>query len=82
MLFIQSVAKTMREFRYLPADDPTDNGTDLCSAKGHEYSADYDNGEFYIVTNRDGAENFKVMKAPDRTRAKRTGRISSRTILL
>jgi oligopeptidase B len=65
MLFIQSVAKTMREFRYLPADDPTGQWN-LISVrrKGHEYSADYDNGEFYIVTNRDGAENFKVMKAP------------------
>jgi oligopeptidase B len=65
MLFIASVAKTMREFRYLAADDPTGQWN-LISVrrKGHEYSADYDSGEFYIVTNRDGAENFKVMKAP------------------
>jgi oligopeptidase B len=31
--------------------------------EGHEYSADFDNGEFYIVTNKD-AENFKVVRAP------------------
>ena len=31
--------------------------------EGHQYNADFDNGEFYIVTNKD-AENFKVVKAP------------------
>jgi oligopeptidase B len=31
--------------------------------EGHEYSADFDQGEFYIVTNK-GAENFKVVRAP------------------
>ena len=31
--------------------------------EGHEYSADFDSGEFYIVTNKD-AENFKVVRAP------------------
>jgi len=63
MLFIGSYAKTMREFRYLPADEPLGEWK-LISARreGHEYSADFDNGEFYITTNKD-AENFKVVRA-------------------
>jgi oligopeptidase B len=64
MLFIASYAKTMREYRYLPADNPTGEWKVISPRReGHEYSADFDNGEFYFVTNRDGAENFKVMKA-------------------
>jgi len=65
MLFIGSSAKTMREYRYLSADNPTGEFKVISPRReGHEYSADYDGGEFYIVTNKDGAENFKVMKAP------------------
>jgi len=65
MLFIGSSAKTMREYRYLSADNPTGEFKVISPRReGHEYSADYDGGEFYFVTNKDGAENFKVMKAP------------------
>ena len=65
MLFIASYAKTSRESRYLPADQPLGEWKVISPRRPlHEYSADYDNGEFYFVTNRDGAENFKVMKAP------------------
>jgi len=64
MLFIASFAKTMRESRYLPSDDPLGEFKVISPRReGHEYSADYDNGEFYFVTNRE-AENFKVMRAP------------------
>ncbi len=64
MLFIGSSAKTMREYRYLPADDPTGEFKVISPRReGHEYDADFDNGEFYIVTNKD-AENFKVVRAP------------------
>jgi oligopeptidase B len=64
MFFISSFAKTMRESRYLPADNPTGEWRVLSPRReGHEYSADFDQGEFYIVTNKD-AENFKVVKAP------------------
>ncbi len=64
MYFIASYAATMREFRYLPANDPTGEFKVIAPRReGHEYSADYNNGEFYFVTNRD-AENFKVMRAP------------------
>ncbi len=64
MLFIGSGAKTMDEFRYLRADNPTGEWKMLSPRReGHQYNADYDDGAFYIVTNKD-AENFKVVKAP------------------
>ena len=64
MLFIGSYAKTMREYRFLPADNPTGEWKVLTPRReNHEYSADFNNGEFYIVTNKD-AENFKVVRAP------------------
>ncbi|MEO6051909.1 MAG: S9 family peptidase [Pyrinomonadaceae bacterium] len=64
MLFIQSFAKTMRESRYLAANDPLGEWKVISPRReGHEYSPDFDTGEFYIVTNKD-AENFKVMRAP------------------
>lgn len=64
MLFIGSYAKTSREYRYLLADNPVGEWKVLAPRKeGHEYSADFYNNEFYIVTNRD-AENFKIVRAP------------------
>lgn len=64
MLFLASDAATMSEYRYLAADDPTGEWKVLAPRReGHEYTADFDNGEFYITTNKD-AENFKVVRAP------------------
>ncbi len=64
MFLLGTYAKTSREFHYLPAEDPTGKFKMIAPRReGHEYSADYNNGEFYFVTNKD-AENFKVMKAP------------------
>lgn len=64
MLFIGSYAKTMREYWFLPADNPTGEFKLISKRReGHEYSADFDRGDFYIVTNKD-AENFKVVRAP------------------
>ncbi|HXH70907.1 MAG TPA: S9 family peptidase [Pyrinomonadaceae bacterium] len=64
MLFLGAHAKTMREYRYLPADQP--NGEwkiILPREKDHEYAVDFYNGEFYITTNKN-AENFRVSRAP------------------
>ncbi len=64
MLFLGAHAKTMREYRYLPADQP--NGEwkiILPREKDHEYAVDFYNGEFYITTNKN-AENFRVAHAP------------------
>jgi oligopeptidase B len=64
MLILASNAKTMREDRYLSADNPTGDWKIISPRRaGHEYSADFDNGEFYIVTNKD-AENFRIVRAP------------------
>jgi oligopeptidase B len=64
MLFIGSGAKTMDEYRYLAADNPTGEWKIVAPRReGHQYNADFDNGAFYITTNKD-AENFKVVKAP------------------
>ncbi len=64
MMFLSSNAATMREYRYLPADQP--NGEwkiVLPREKDHEYAVDHYNGEFYITTNKN-AENFRVVRAP------------------
>jgi oligopeptidase B len=64
MLFLGSYAKTSREYRYLPADNPTGEWKIISPRReGHEYAADFNNGEFYIITNK-AAENFKVARAP------------------
>lgn len=64
MMFIGSHAKTMNEYRFLKAADPTGEFKVIAPRReGHEYTADFDNGEFYFVTNKN-AENFKVMRAP------------------
>lgn len=64
MFLIQSGAATMSEYRYLPAETPLGEWKVLSPRReDHEYSADYDMGEFYIRTNK-GAENFKVVRAP------------------
>ncbi len=64
MFVIGSYAKTSREMWYMPSDNPTGEFKVISKRRdGHEYSADYNNGEFYIVTNKD-AENFKVVRAP------------------
>ena len=64
MMFLVSYAATMTEARYLASDNPTGEWKVLSPRReGHEYSADFDMGEFYITTNKD-AENFKVVKAP------------------
>ncbi len=64
MFFMVSGAATMNEVRYLSADDPTGEWKVITPRRdGHEYSATFDKGEFFIYTNKD-AENFKVVRAP------------------
>ena len=80
MLFLQSYAATMREWKYLPADEPNGNWkTILPREKDHEYAVDFYDGDFYITTNKQ-AENFRVVRAPIENPSEKTGRISSRTI--
>ncbi len=64
MMFISSGAATMTEFRYLPSETPLGDWKIISPRRAdHEYSATFDMGEFYIVTNKD-AENSKVVRAP------------------
>ena len=64
MIFLESEAKTSREFRYLSADNPTGQlKIVLPREAGHEYNVDYYQGEFYITTNKN-AKNFRVVTAP------------------
>lgn len=64
MFFINSGAATMNEIRYLPSDTPLGEWKVISPRReNHEYSATFDLGEFYVLTNKD-AENFKVVRAP------------------
>jgi oligopeptidase B len=64
MLFLGAYAKTMREYRYLPADQPNSEWKIILPReKDHEYAVDFYNNEFYITTNKN-AENFRVARAP------------------
>ena len=64
MIILGAFAKTSRESRYIPADQPlAEWKVILPREENHEYSADHYNGEFYITTNK-SAENFRVIRAP------------------
>ena len=64
VIFVGAYAKTSREFRYLPADNPTGTFKVVVPREdGHEYDVDHYEGQFYITTNK-GAKNFKVVTAP------------------
>jgi oligopeptidase B len=64
MIFLASYAKTSREFRYLPANNPTGEFKVILPREaGHEYEVDHYNGLFYITTNKD-AKNFRIVTAP------------------
>lgn len=64
IIIATSYAKTMRETRYINADQPeSDWKVVLPREKDHEYAVDHYNGEFYIITNKK-AENFRIVRAP------------------
>ncbi len=64
MIFLESEAKTSREYRYLAADNPAGRlKIVLPRQPGHEYDVNYFQGEFYITTNKN-AKNFRVVTAP------------------
>ncbi|WP_299824308.1 S9 family peptidase [uncultured Pontibacter sp.] len=64
-LIIGSGSTLSNEYRYLDASTP--NGTFKViqpRERGLEYSVDHFGDKFYIVTNKDGATNFKLMQTP------------------
>ena len=63
------------EYRVLPAHDPRGSQT-IVSARetGHQYDLEEGGDVFFILTNADGAEDFKVMTAPADNPVRPTGR--------
>jgi oligopeptidase B len=67
MVLLGSFARKSSEYRYLPADQPLAPLTVVLPREpGHEYDADFDDGRFYIRTNK-GAKNFRIVSAPRAT---------------
>ena len=63
-IFVVSSSSETSEWRFLPADRPLDKLTLFCEREEkHKYFLDCGKDCFYILTNRDGAFNFKLMKA-------------------
>ena len=62
---ISSFSTLTTEFQFVDADNP-DEDFKLFSKriKGIEYSVSHFEDYFYIITNRDNAKNYKLMKAP------------------
>ncbi|WP_237586987.1 S9 family peptidase [Pontibacter russatus] len=64
-IIIGSGSTLSNEYRFLDADKP--NGVFKViqpRERGLEYSVDHFGDKFYIVTNKDGATNFKLMQTP------------------
>jgi oligopeptidase B len=65
-LVIGSYSTLTSEYRILDADNPMGNFTVFTERqRGHEYRIAHYDKHFYIVTNKDKATNFKLMKTPD-----------------
>jgi len=64
-VFIQAGSHTSSEVRFLPADD-LDAEPVLVEPRTEdmEYSVDHHGDHFYILTNADGAVDFKIARAP------------------
>jgi oligopeptidase B len=70
-LIIGSGSTVSNEYRFLDANTP--GGEFKLFQKRErdlEHSISYYNGDFYIVTNKDGATNFKVMKCSEKATSK------------
>ncbi|MFS4455723.1 S9 family peptidase [Maribacter sp. 2304DJ31-5] len=65
-LVIGSVSTLTSEYRILPTNNPNGAFTVFSERKrGLEYSIYHYNDSFYILTNKDGATNFKLMKTDE-----------------
>jgi len=65
-IVVGSYATVSSEFRYLNADTP--NGDFVLFQKRereHEHSITHFDGSWYILTNMDGAKNFKIMRTDE-----------------
>ncbi len=70
-LVINSNSTLTTEYQILNADKPQENFKVFQPrTRGLEYDISHFNDHFYIVTNKDKATNFKVMKTPEATTSK------------
>jgi oligopeptidase B len=64
-LLLRLESKVTSEVWYLPADDPIGEFRVIRPREQDvEYSVDHHDDRFFVVTNADGAENFKLVAAP------------------
>lgn len=64
-LILDSHDHETSEVRVLPASDPLSEPMLIAERQvGVEYSVEHHGDNFYILTNRDGAEDFKIMSTP------------------
>lgn len=64
-IIIGSGSTVSNEYRFIPADQPTAEWTVLQPRERDlEYSIEHFGNDFYILTNKDKATNFKLMKTP------------------
>lgn len=64
-IIIGSGSTVSNEYRFIPADRPTAEWTILQPRERDlEYSIEHYGNDFYILTNKDKATNFKLMKTP------------------
>ena len=65
-IFLTVYSALSAEYHCRPADQPLQSFQLFCSReKEHEYHVFYGEGIFYILTNKDKAFNFKLMKIPE-----------------
>lgn len=64
-IMIKSSSTLTDEIRFIPSDQP-DNDFKILQSRtdGLEYNASHYGDHFYIMTNKDDATNFKIMKTP------------------
>jgi oligopeptidase B len=64
-IIIGSSSTVSNEYRFIPADQPNAKWTVLQPRERDlEYSIEHYGNDFYILTNKDKATNFKLMKTP------------------
>jgi oligopeptidase B len=71
-ILIDSHDHETSEVRIIDADRPEDSPRLIGKRKtAEEYHVDHGNGRFYILTNAGGAEDFKIVTAPEETPGRR-----------
>ncbi|MFZ2282663.1 MAG: S9 family peptidase [Lutibacter sp.] len=70
-IIIGSYSTVSSEYRILEADNPTGEFRIFQPReRNHEYDIAHYDGNFYILTNKDKATNFKLMKTPEKATSK------------